>query len=277
MNKKKSIIISFCALILLFIVIILYARFIEPNLMVVNKNEFKTEINISPFRMVLFSDTHFGSLYDQKKIEDIVIKINEQKPDIVVFGGDFLDSYYRDKDILDLDYISSKLSLINANYAKIAVFGNHDYGGGAIRIYKDFMEKSGFKVLKNNSIDIDELNLTIRGLDDYLFGQPDLLLNSLQEDRFNVIVSHEPDVADIINLEKVNLILSGHSHGGQINIPFITNMILPEGAKKYVNGEYLFGNKRHTKLFVTKGLGVTKLPYRFLSVPEINVLDINME
>lgn len=253
---------------------VLYARFIEPNMLITNRFSVSSPNVKEAFTVVFFSDTHFSGIYPEQNIEKIVERINRQNADIVVFGGDFFDNYQKEKDILDLDYMEEQLSSIEAGYGKYCIWGNHDKGGGSAKIYAEMMEKGGFTLLKNESILIEELNLEIRGLDDYLLGNPDTSTDMMQASRVNIILSHAPDIIDDMDGTNTDIMLSGHSHGGQVFVPEITKKILPDGAKKYVKGLYLFKNSRDSKLIVSKGIGTTQIPYRFLNIPEIMVLEM---
>ncbi|MFI3176829.1 MAG: metallophosphoesterase [Eubacteriales bacterium] len=253
-----------------------YARYIEPNTLIVVTEVMAAERLEKDMRVVLFADTHIGELYDQTKLESIVAKINQQEPDIVIFAGDFFDSYQRDMDLIDKAYIIEQLSEITATEGKIAVWGNHDKGG-SYQVYEEVMTESGFLLLTNEDFYIEEYNLCIRGLDDYLLGTPDLDTSTLEESYYNLIVIHEPDVSDAMDWSKVDLILAGHSHGGQVYIPKLTSQLLPTGATKYVKGLFEAPNERNTKLYVTKGIGVTQIPYRFMNVPEIVVIDLEAD
>lgn len=104
----------------------------------------ETEMDIEKCRIVFFTDTHFGALYDEKHLKRIVQMINGLDADIIVFGGDLFDNFARDKEILDMEYLQKELSRIEGKIGNHAVFGNHDYGGRAIRIYEDFMNNCGF-------------------------------------------------------------------------------------------------------------------------------------
>lgn len=112
-----------------------YARFIEPNLLRVSRQKVSTAGKTEPLTAVFFTDTHFGSQYSPRNLAKIAEKINAQNPDLVFFGGDFFDAYWQDADLLDLDMIAEELSKIQAPLGKYAVWGNHDRGGGASRVY----------------------------------------------------------------------------------------------------------------------------------------------
>lgn len=254
-----------------------YARYIEPSMLRVKKIDLKGK-DIKDCRIVFFTDTHFGKLYSQSNIDNIVKKINNQNPDIVIFGGDLLDNYARDYFLLDTNSLQKSLSKIEAKYGKYAVFGNHDYGGGASRVYEKFMSGGGFKVLKNESSYINDLNLNLIGYDDYLLGNTKKSDYKIEENKFNLVVTHEPDVVELMTSSSENFILSGHSHGGQVTMPFITNKILPTGAHKYVKGLYSeknVGINDSTKMYVSSGIGMTSIPLRFLNPPEIVVFNIS--
>lgn len=258
----------------------IYARYVEPNLLKVHYENIRSS-RISEknggLKILQFSDMHVSEYFDEKDIKKTVEKINDEKPDIVVFTGDLLDEYnhYENKD--KISEIWEALSLINAPLGKYAVYGNHDYGGGAERIYKNIMENSGFLVMKNEKITLDDYNINIIGMDDSIFGKFDKekLIGFLDEDRYNVVLSHEPDVADSLLEYNIDLFLSGHSHGGQINIPIVK--ILPPLAKKYTCGMYRFKNNRQTMLYVNIGLGTSQVPLRFMAPPELTVFVLSNE
>ncbi|MGL5312666.1 MAG: metallophosphoesterase [Peptostreptococcaceae bacterium] len=276
MKILKKIILFLILIMLLTTGVYCYSRYIEPNILTIKKYEVQVPKDVSECKVVFFSDTHFGRMYDQSKIEKIVKKINSLSPDIVIFGGDLIDKYAKDQSLLDIEYIGEKLASINSKYGKYAVLGNHDYGGGAIRIYEKLMNSGGFEIIKNDNQFIDELNIRLIGYDDLLMGHTNPSLYSIKSNDFNIVLSHEPDVVNNIKLPKDGIMLSGHSHGGQVSLPYITEKVLPTGAKEYINGEYNdLGVNNNVDLFVSKGIGMTSIPFRFLNLPQIMVLNLN--
>lgn len=228
--------------------------------------------------MVYFTDTHFGKYYDVNHAKKIVEKINKAKPDIVIFGGDLLDNFARDRNHIDLQYLKEELQKIEAKAGKYAVWGNHDYGGGAVRIYEDFMASCGFEVLDNESVELADYKIKLIGYDDYLLGSADPSLYKIESDLFNVIVAHEPIVSQFIESKSENFLLSGHTHGGQVNIPFITKRFLPEGSGQFTKGLYTekdIGTAVSLKMYTSSGIGMTRYPFRFLNTPEI--IQINFQ
>lgn len=91
-----------------------------------------------------FTDTHFGEDKPVDSAKQLAERINQLEPDLVIFGGDLLDNYARDREQMDLELLREQLSGINAPDGKYTVWGNHDWGGGAARIYQEFMESCGF-------------------------------------------------------------------------------------------------------------------------------------
>lgn len=274
MKSIKRVALVLLILLLLAVLVLLYARFIEPNMLTVTRTTVQSDVKITPFKIVFFSDTHFGKYYKQEKIEEIVAKINNEKADIVIFGGDFFDKYNNDAALLDTEYLQQQMKKIEAEVTKLAVWGNHDYGGGSKQIYEEFMAGADFVIIKNSYVDIDDYNVRILGLDDFLLGRPINETDFLDMEKFNLMVSHAPDIVDRMDLTPVNLSLSGHSHGGQVAIPFVSKYVRPTGAQFYTRGLYDFDTSRKSKLFVTRGIGTTKLPLRLMSVPEISVVEV---
>ncbi|MDW5299001.1 MAG: metallophosphoesterase, partial [Sedimentibacter sp.] len=220
-------------------------------------------------KILQFTDTHVSEYFVIEDLKRTVSKINEQNPDIVVFTGDLIDRYdtYENKD--KIYEIWETLGSIKAPF-KYAIYGNHDYGGGAENIYKQIMKNSGFELLINEKSALEQYNINIIGMDDSIFGDYDSeIFYNLDKDSYNIVLSHEPDVVDYLLENNIDLFLSGHSHGGQINLPIVK--LLPLLAEKYTRGIYSFENARQTKLYVNIGLGTSKIPMRFMAAPELAV------
>jgi predicted MPP superfamily phosphohydrolase len=224
-------------------------------------------------RLAFFSDTHFGSSFPAEKMGEIADKIMLEKPDIIAFGGDLIDCLYGD--CPDTKLLSKHLSNLTAPYGKFAVYGNHDCGGGARKAFPSILEEGGFTLLRNSSVLIEELGVCITGMDDFLMGEPDpeAAERAYRAD-LHILLAHAPDLADTINLRSVDVMFSGHTHGSQINLPFLKQLILPQGGKKYVKGLYEVGEKGRTSLVVSSGVGTTRVNARLLSPPELIVADL---
>ena len=252
----------------------LYARYIEPNLLIVNQEKLESSYLQAPLKIVFFGDTHLGEFNDNDQLDRIVAKINAENPDLVIFTGDLIGS--SGDFTADPEAIAQSLGQIQANYAKVAVIGNHEYALLDQYNYEDLMAAGGFTVLVDDWLDITELNVRLLGLDDVYRGNPDTTLaDEALDGTYNILITHEPDIVDKMASDQVQLVLAGHTHGGQISLPYLTEKILPANGKKYVKGLFSIGSEGQTKLFVTKGTGMTKLPFRFMNVPEIVAIEVS--
>lgn len=257
-------------LLLALALVFVYARWIEPAQLTVRRVSLPSPEG-ARLRVVFFGDTHFSKTYGAENMQRIAREINALEPDLVVFTGDLIDSYYRSPP--DLTVLEQGLAAISARYGKFAVRGNHDIGGGAARVYGPVMAAGGFRLLVNESTAVEGLLLTVTGIDDPALGHPDMALPAKagRREGLQLLLSHEPDMVDLLDLSGVSLVLSGHTHGGQIYLPFLTRLFLPPGGRNYRKG--LFALDGGSSLYVTSGIGTTQLPLRFGNVPEIVCID----
>lgn len=265
-------------LILVGILIIIYSTFVEPQLLRVTSHDISlNKVEGEPIKVVQFSDTHIGDFFSVKELQKVVDKINEQQADLVLFTGDLMDnaSTYEGS----LEEIASILSQIQASSGKYAVFGNRDYGGGAERFYEDLMTSAGFEVLVNEqeTLMIKGTTLSLFGADDALIGyyHPLQTTQGIQDDHLNLLMLHEPDLSDDFIHQPIDLVVAGHSHGGQVYLPFVGPLITTSLAEKYVRGFYDVSDDM--MLYVDTGIGNTKVPFRFFNVPQITVLYLKPE
>lgn len=265
---------------ILFIIILLgaltvgYAHFIEPSRLTVTEIEDVSYSMKESVTVAVFADTHFGFQYDTEQFQKVVDTVNENPPDILLFAGDLIDNLQEYPE--DTAQISEKLAQMKANIGKYAVFGNHDYGGGAQYKYEDIMNAGGFQVLVNETVTFQEKNLRLIGIDDLLIGYGDpAAANRADETMYNLVLCHEPDIADKLADSNTDYMLAGHTHGGQIRVPFYTEKFLPSYGEKYVKGEYQLDNQNKTILYVNSGLGTTKIPARLGAVPELTYITIH--
>lgn len=275
-KKRKKAGIFFLLLLASVIGLMVYARFIEPNRLTVKSFTVETSKPIKSCRVVFFTDTHFGEFYREDHAEKIVGKINSLNPDIVIFGGDLFDNYARDRENLDLEYLKEELDRIQASAGKYAVWGNHDYGGGAVRIYEEFMDSCGFELLDDENRLLENYGIVLTGYDDYLLGYTEPGQYSIQDDYFNIIAAHEPVIAQKISTGGEGFLFSGHTHGGQVGIPFLTSIVLPAGSGKFVKGVYTsgeIGTEADISMYTSSGIGMAIVPFRLFNVPEIIAVD----
>ena len=275
-EKHFSFLKLFLIIILIIGLIIAYGFLIEPKLITVKEQ--KITINNLPdnfdgFKIVHISDIHYGRLFDEESLKKLVKSINEQKPDIVVLTGDLID---KDTHMTTnmANKVSKYLNNISATTGKYAINGNNDLNfdewyniitNGGFRdlnntydtIYKDGYQSifiSGASTIKDKLSINDKLKTSV----DYL--------NSFQKDGpvYKILLLHEPDAIDDLTVNPFDLILAGHSHAGQIRLPIIGPVYLPDGAKKYYENHYKIEN---ADLYISNGLGVSNFNFRLFSVP----------
>lgn len=243
-------------LILVVILICIWIIFIEPNLITV-KNVSICDSSLANLKIVFIGDIHFKS-YDKCRLNRIINKINQQEPDLVLSCGDYIDGFNNENKVYT-EEIKKALSGIQSKYGVYTVLGNHDTNIGDL----------GIKILNNSNYYIKEKNLYICGVEDYVTGCPNIDKAFEDTKQPRILLMHSPDLYPNV-VENVNLVLAGHNHGGQVNIPFIGPLFVPsKSGKKYLYGYFNDGFK---KMFVTKGLGTSILPIRFNCIPEIVII-----
>lgn len=273
-------------LVLLLIVVgggsIYYAFNIEPYRIVVDNVDLNQETESSEeLNIVQISDIHIKEDYTYEQLIKIVDKVNNQNPDIVVFTGDLYDNYglYSDD-----ENIIEQLSRIKSNYGKFAVFGNRDHGGGAAHEFENIMNASNFEVLLNENTYVNVGNgkrIMLTGLDDQMLGNAEMpTVTDSGEVDYKILIAHEPDIASEYFGYDYDFIMSGHSHGGQIKVPFFPKVnedmvAQTELADKYSAGLYDIHDGK-IKMYVNTGLGTTHISARFGVVPEIAVFHVNV-
>lgn len=224
----------------------------------------------TPITILHMSDIHFTPRCVAQIGNRIGKEIEQIQPDLILFSGDLIDHYKRYPQIQG--EVEKLLHTMKARYGKYAVYGNHDIGGGAKAVYATIMKHAGFQVLCNQIQELPELSIALFGLDDSIAGYEDQTIVETRLQPFQILLSHEPDIADQMSLDTIELMLSGHTHGGQVYLPILSNHILPRGGKRYRKGLY---HLQHTLLVVSSGIGTTKLPMRFRNIPEMIVYHLH--
>lgn len=221
-------------------------------------------------KIIQISDLHIKSLSSQ--LEKIIQKINEHHPDLIVFTGDSVD------EIDKLSVFDEFLSLLDKDIQKIAILGNWEYWG-KINLQKlnEIYKQHNCKLLINERkyFNINNKSICLSGLDDYIGGRPDFdkTFTNYKEADYHIILNHCPGYNDDIIAKAheidmgISLILSGHTHGGQINY-FGRVPMLPEGSGRYVKGWY---KKRGISMYVSKGIGTSIYPIRLGARSEVAV------
>lgn len=273
-KKTKRILLSIISVFILLIVALpFYAWKVEPFLVHVNHVELGKKNERTPLNVVQISDLQVSEYFETNRLDKVIEKVNAQNPDILLFTGDLFDNYSKYPE--QMAPMIEKLKAFKANIGKYAVWGNHDYGGGAVRVYEDVMSAGGFVVLRNQGETLtlsDGRQVFLGGLDDSLLGNPSIsdTLAYRQNYDYAITMTHEPDVADAFIGTDTQLVLAGHSHGGQVWLPFypIKNVL----AEKYTRGLYRLD--AITQLYVNTGIGTTSIHARFGVIPEVTQFTI---
>lgn len=277
----KKLIRFLLVLLLVIALIIIYARYIGTSGLVTKEYKIETsdiDDSFDGLKIVHFSDLHYLRV-NNSALKKVIDEINLINPDIVFFTGDLIDKDF-ELNKKDEENLISLLSDINSKYGKYAVLGNHDYVKNE-EMLKHIFDSSDFYLMQN-SYDIiygdDDDKLFIGGVDNYSYDTADIdkameYFNDNDDINYKIILVHEPDYTDtILSKYDINLILSGHSHNGQINIPYLKNFFLPYGSRKYYKNYYRINN---TDLYVSSGIGETTINFRLFNRPSINFYRIN--
>jgi uncharacterized protein len=232
----------------------------------------KSNENTTDIKVVQVSDLHLQKLdYQLKRLAE---QLNELKPDLILFTGDTVE------DPKNLHVLDKFLKLINKEIKKVAILGNWEYWGEInLEDLKYIYADNNCDLLVNESKQYSFRNKTISitGVDDYIGGNAniELALKTFSKSDFHVVLNHCPKYSDTISDSvpkniPIDFILSGHTHGGQINL-FGLVLFKPQGSGKYLKGWY---KDDHKNLYVSKGIGTSIWPIRFMARSEIAVFNL---
>ena len=256
-----------------------YARFVEPRIL----NIERTTISLdnansvsSPVKLALFSDTHLGVFRNAMPMQRIVDSINSENPDAVLIAGDFL--YH-----LAEHQIPVSLAPIGDIRAPVyAVLGNHDVGfPGADfrRELKEALRRLGVILVENqaHSVVLGGRKMVIAGASDLWENQQDFSFSSKLSDVPVLLLTHNPDTAYEMPADvHYDLMLAGHTHGGQIRIPGLFRSVIPtdHAFDKGLHRIRMASGER--QVFVTPGTGMVGLPMRLGMPPRIDILTLRV-
>jgi predicted MPP superfamily phosphohydrolase len=254
----------------------LYSFFIEPGMVKVETVGLKLPRltpGFSGIRIAQISDIHMGGWVNADRLRYIVDLVVDLNPDLLLITGDFLIGHAYDADsehaVRDLKSI---LTPLTASIPSYAVLGNHDYWTNPEAV-REMLQVCNILELTNTVFTmtrgIEKLHLC--GVDDIWEGDVrlDHVLSQIANDGAAILLAHEPDFADVsASTGRFDLQVSGHSHGGQVVIPFIGPPLLPYLGRKYPSGLYQVGTMYQ---YTSRGVGMARLPVRFNCPPEITL------
>lgn len=249
-----------------------YASLIEPNWIVVTRvviRDTQLAKSLEGIRIVQISDIHMTE-GPGKREEQLVRKVNALKPDFLFITGDFVDHRR------ELEPMKALLRKFKARIGIWGVPGNTDHisftGGELVK----GLEPAGIKILVNEAkriqVEVGKYFWLV-GVDDPVYGYANLpeALSTMPPGSPAVLLAHSPDIFDKAAEQKINLVLVGHTHGGQISIPFLIHLSAYANRTPYMRGLFKKGS---TELYVNRGIGTKTLPIRFLCPPEITLIQV---
>ena len=229
-------------------------------------------------KIIQLSDFHFAEFTEPYFIQDIVDHVNRLQPDVVFLNGDYVTDGFLFSNARTRQFAYSCVEILSKIQCPIryAVLGNHDSTFAkpavidALKVHKITLLNNRYEPLER-----DGRRLWIGGTDDALYERmrlDDAIPPASHRDNEPVLLMvHEPDVLPVVARRNVDLMLSGHTHGGQVRLPFLPALHLPQLGRKYVEGLFRLGR---TQLYVNRGVGTVDLPFRFNCPPEIAVLTL---
>ena len=272
MKKKIKIILIVVIILLLCIGFIpIWAFFIEPNLLIIRKIEIKDSA-LKGIRVAYLTDMHICQ--DGKDYAlNMVKKVNEQNPDIIFLGGDYIVvDIYKNKS-MSAEEIFNILSGLKAKYGIFMVMGNHEKHRNSWKKIVKLASDTNIVYLQNSNkkLQIGDKNVFIVGIGDFSDKRHDIKKAFAGVTETPVIAfTHSPDVFPLIP-DYVNMTFAGHTHGGQVYIPFYGPLEKPTHLLgNYIKGLYTENNK---KMFVSSGIGNSHLKVRLFNIPEIVIAD----
>lgn len=231
----------------------------------INEHTFPVAGLSEPLRVLQISDVHLRQPDDWLK--ELTDRIASLTADIVVLTGDLITRGWSE-DAVDL-LLSS---LPQTRLGTYAVMGNWEYWGGVTaEQWERLIAPHGVRLLQDQAVDLGPLQLV--GTDDYLAGKPDLDKSfvEINPERPTVVLTHSPGLFPQLCRPGVRLVLSGHTHGGQIRLPLMGALFLPRGSGAYPYGWYEHGG---TWLYVSRGIGWSVAPLRLGAIPEVSLIQL---
>jgi hypothetical protein len=229
----------------------------------------------APLRLAVLSDLHVGSPWNgRSRLAHVVDMVNAQHPDAIVLLGDYVIQGVLGGRFVEPEDVAGELSRLSAPRGVYAVLGNHDWWFDGERVRRALVS-AGLRVLENEAVPVAhaEGRFWVAGLADLMTRRPDVrcALRAVPAGEPVLLLSHGPDLFESVP-DRVTLTLAGHTHGGQVRLPFIGAPIVPSiYGQRYAAGRVV---EKGRTMFVTTGIGTSILPLRFGVPPEIVMLTL---
>ena len=276
---KKIVIISLIVILLLFCGFYLYFQNTALQVTKFLIVDSKIPKSFNNYRIIQLSDFH--NTTSKKLTNQLVEEITREEPNIIVITGDLIDSRRTNVDVA-IDFLG-KIKDISPIYY---VSGNHESRISEYETLKKEMNDLGINLLDNEVIEIQKKDdiINLIGIDDPSFSntievddceiiEDQIKSVNYDENFYTILLSHRPEAFKTYVNENINLIFSGHAHGGQIRLPFIGGIFVPNQGffPKYTSGKY---EEKNTTMIVSRGIGNSLFPFRINNRPELIVVDL---
>ena len=256
-----------------------YSLFVEPNWLKIESVHLKL-LRLTPafngIRIAQISDIHMGGWMNAERLQYVANILLAQEPDLLLLTGDFLTgNSFAGHHQQYLEDLVAILSPLGKTIPSFAILGNHDYWTNADAV-REMLKASGITELTNAVFTLTrgQERLHLCGVDDIWEGDVRLenVVHQLEDESAAILMAHEPDFADTsAGTNRFDLQVSGHSHGGQVVIPFYGAPILPYLGQKYPSGLYQVGNMFQ---YTNRGVGMIDPYVRFNCPPEITMFTL---
>ena len=282
-KKKKFIFLAVAAAVLVALVIWIAWGNTALELNTYTISSSKLPQSFDGYRIAHVSDLHNTEM--GKDNEKLLAMLRDVDPDMIAITGDLIDSRNTDIEVA-LKFVREAVKIAPCYY----VTGNHEARVNEYGELKAGMETAGVTVLEDvrTEISMEGATITLIGVNDpsyqtdYLFGDSETVLNTKLEElhtedgEFTVLLSHRPELFDAYTDHGIDLVLSGHAHGGQFRLPFIGGLVAPNQGffPEYDAGIYTEGN---TNMLVSRGIGNSILPFRINNRPEVILIELQAE
>lgn len=280
-NKKLKIIVG-SAIAVIFVAVILWIAWgntaLELNTYTISSAQLPSAFN--GYRIAHVSDLHNAQM--GKDNERLLIMLREAEPDMIAFTGDMIDAQRTDVDVT-LKFIIKAMEIAPCYFVK----GNHEFATPFYIKLKQGMEAAGVVLLEDQRVELSlgDDSIALLGLNDPAGSQfsdsltaTNIMLAYLgvESDAFTILLSHRPEPFPVYVSNGVDLVLSGHAHGGQLRLPFVGGLFAPDQGffPEYDAGQYTEGN---TNMIVSRGIGNSSFPFRINNRPEVILIELRCE
>lgn len=252
----------------------LYAARVEPGWLAIERVRLslpRLPKAFAGYTIAQLSDLHLGPYVSSEEVRAAVDAANSLEPNIIVVTGDFVSRLAHG----EADMIVDELTRLSAREGVFAILGNHDWWTGA-EVVSEAVRRAGLTLLRNANVRLNQSGETLylAGVDDVWEKHADLslALSGVPDNAPAIVLAHEPDYADTVAEDKRAIVqLSGHSHGGQVRLPFIGALAVPYLANKYPIGLRWVGGMQ---VYTNRGIGVVAPPVRFNCRPEVTLFTL---